>query len=450
MSTFLQLLRLMLWTLPMQRVCTVMGFGGAFCLAVINSIVGPRDDLFTAMLMANMVGGAPVMLMGGILWRAVSAQRTGNLAPLGRARLLAAGAGVVVTIGLWWVLCYALFFAALPPRLQMGLPDFAELFYGLLTVGILAGLVAFFSSRSPLAMLVTLVVGVAGLGLAQLFGPDGAAYAWAGYWNALSAPAVWLAFGIWYLRTRFIRPPGWLLPGGQSVFAAVALADATGSRLSQRAALERMLLGGTSAARLLAQWLLIGGLLLVLLLLMGRSSAEYARSVAHMTFAALLLCPVIVAALSKALVRQSRALWLPSGFSRSELFAYVETALLKLSLGMALVFTTFLLVLWFTQPWRPATSLPLLLAALFVSTLLFAYPLLMRPDRWTHGRVAVLVLVVVLILTRSFVNPLLGMTPVGTWWSPAIGLVAIVALRELARRRWQVDDLPRVATSPAS
>jgi hypothetical protein len=36
---------------------------------------------------------------------------------------------------------------------------------------------------------------------------------------------------------------------------------------------------------------------------------------------------------------------------------------------------------------------------------------------------------------------------VGTWWSPAAAPAAIAALRELARRRWQADDLPRAAAA---
>ncbi len=64
-------------------------------------------------------------------------------------------------------------------------------------------------------------------------------------------------FAIWFLLARRVRPPGWLLPGGQSVLAAVALAESSNGVFGGSEALERLLMGGSSVSRLLIQWLLV-------------------------------------------------------------------------------------------------------------------------------------------------------------------------------------------------
>jgi len=448
MSTCLRLLQAILWTLPIQRACTVLGFGGALGLAAVNALAGPSNALFFAMLTANVIGAAPAMLLGGGLLRAVSAPRVVSLAPRNRARLLAAGAGVVATIALWEVLCYLLFFAVLAPGRRMGLPGYGEIFFSAVLIGMLAGLFSFFSSRSPLAMLISLGVCIAG---AYWFGPDGAARAWAHDWWILAPVAVWLAFATWYLRARRIAPPGWLLPGGQSVFAAVTITDATLAGASGRSLLERLLLGGTTAPRIAMQWLLAGGLLLGWLLFLARRAGDQAGITAHFAFGALLLCPAIVAAQSLAAVQRSRALWLVSGYSRTQLLAFIERTLARFASGMTLVFAIFLLVLWYALPWHPDLTLPEALLAMLLPSLQLATLALVRPRGWEqYWRWPLAILLCWFIAWK----PLTASDPTG-WTGPRVwpwfvaAVIAIIAFHLTARRRWQVEDLPR-ATSRSS
>jgi hypothetical protein len=455
MSTYLGLLRLAFWTLPLQRWCTVIG---AVLIGVggVRFVSRPQTGIDMALWGCFVTFAIPALL-GGALWRAVSSARSVQLAAGGRLRMLAAAIGVAATVGLLLVAWVALLDLGTPPQWRMQPADywyFASYVFASATWWVLA---SFGASRSPLGMLAVLLGAISctgiivAIGTFHDFGPRGAfAGLWRQSWSIALPCALWAMFGFWYLRARRIAPPGWLLPGGPSLLGAVAMTDAADAGYSRRAALGRLLLGGTSVLRLLTQWLLVGGALLMVLLLIARIDAEAARSVAHLAFAALVLCPIIVATLSRAVVRRARALWLPSGLSRIELFQFVETVLLKLALGMALVFGAFLLLLWNTQAWRPATSLVLMCSGLVVSTLLFTVPVIWRLETRKWWEVAAWVVTMVPLVENSFAGPLLGMTPVGTWWSPAIGLVAIVALRELARRRWLAEDLPRAATSPAS
>lgn len=439
MSTYLHLIKLAFWMLPMQRWLTVLGLGAMMGLGVL---LFPGTQLALNLSALGGVSAFAILLfLGGAFWRALSAQRVVRLAPHGRRRMLLAVAGIAATIALAWLAWQALFDLGLPPRWRTSAAIHRQLLVGVFAAATWWGMASFIASRSPLAILCVLASVIATRVIFWYIpGIPTLPQIWRQPWAIALPLLLWALFGAWYLRARRINPPGWLLPGGQSVFGAVAMTDAARTNLPRRAALERLLLGGTSVMRLLLQWSLVAGVLLLVLNLIGRTSEGDARSVAHVSFAALILCPVVVAALAASLVRRARALWLPSGFSRGELFGYIESTLLKLMLGMALVFSVFLLLLWYSQPWHPATTLPLMLSGLFIATLLIAGFVGARPGFWQG---LVLIAVLTPIWLRAFIAPLFNLTPVGTWWALAAGLVAIVALRELARRRWLKEDLPR-------
>jgi hypothetical protein len=298
-------------------------------------------------------------------------------------------------------------------------------------------------------MLAVLVVSLASFFAMEKLGLGTPAAQWNKPWGLALPLLLWVLFGTWFLRTRRIVPPGWLLPGGQSVLAAVATSDATVAGLSQRAALERLLLGGSTVPRILLQWLLGVGLLLFLLTMMGRDE-DQALIVAHVAFAGMVLCPVIVTIQSAAIARRARALWLPSGYSRSQLFAFAERKLLEFALGMVVMFALFLLLLWYTQPARPAMTLAQALCTVLAPSVLLASDALSRPQGWLRFLRWPVVMYLCLVISWS----LLQIPDRGIWngasqgwtWIAAALLIG-VALRELARRRWRKADLPRAATS---
>jgi hypothetical protein len=259
--------------------------------------------------------------------------------------------------------------------------------------------------------------------------------------------AAWALFAAWYLLARRIRPPGWLLPGGQSVLAAVALAETSTSIPARRTALQRLLLGGSSVARLLIQWLLVYGVLLLLLTLMALTGEDEARAVAHVAFAALILFPAIVAAQAVAIVRRARVLWLASGFTRQQLYACVGRTLLEFTLGMALLFAALLLLLWNTQPWHPALTVTQVLVLSLLPGAFAATCALCRPTGQPFYWPAV-----ALVLWFAAWCPLTETFTAA--WSGTSGLLcnalvaAVIFIQfALAPGRWQVEDLPRAATS---
>lgn len=473
MSTYLQLLKLIFWMHPLQRCASVVGLG---VLMGLGAVVFAGTRLGENMAALGGVAGFVLpALMGGAFWRALSAPHIVGLAPSGRVRLLLAAAGVAATIALVLVVWQFLFDLGVPPPWRTSPAIYRQLLVGAFASATWWGLASFIASRSPLAMLLV-VMSIIGARIV-LWGIPGIPtlpQLWREPW-AISLPlALWIGFGIWYLRARRIRAPGWLLPGGQSFFAAVAVTDAGNSAFSRRATIERLLLGGTSVPRLLVQWLLVGGLMLVILLVLGRQGEQESRSVAHMGFAALILLPIIVAALAAAVMRRVRTLWLPSGYSRGELFAHTEAVLMKLTVGLWLVFAAFLLVLWYTQPWRPGLNLIEALLVLLLPALLLATHTLMRPHRWDYYWNWPIVLLLCVFNTWQLLitwdpvswynmgsmsfrlssivtlsDPLNGVEPRPWVWSGLAG-VATIWIHLMARRRWQVNDLPRAATSPAS
>ncbi|HTQ36047.1 MAG TPA: hypothetical protein VMH77_03335 [Steroidobacteraceae bacterium] len=448
MSTYLRLLRIAFWMSPLQRWCTAGGLGVG--IVVGNLLLAPTNFGFNLMMLGLLAALVLPLLLGGALWRALSAQRVIRLAPYGRARMLSGALGVILTIALLCTACVVLFHLGQASR--YGVVSSAAL--GLLILDFCLAtcwaVASFVASRSPLAMLILLLGVIAGV--LHIRGIDSSHFAEKQDWATFLPMAACAAFGIWYLRARRIRSPGWLLPGGQSVIAAVAIADTTVAGISQRAALERLLLGGASTSRLLVQWLLAGGLLLLVQLVYARiGDRSDPQLVAQMLFDSLVLCPLVVLMLSLAAVRRARALWLCSGYSRAGLFACTERVLLKLAVGMGLLFAFFLLVLWYTQPWHPAITLPQALCVVLVPPLLVASHGLCRPRghdyywRWP----------VVLLLCWSVAwKPLTEGDPavwsgLRGWTWIAAALLCAIALRELARVRWLAGDFPRV-TSPSA
>lgn len=476
MSTYLRLLYIAFWMLPVQRYCTVIGLGLMAGLGA--TLYSPSRATIWLAGWGYCIALVGPALVAGAFWRALSAPRVVSLAPRGRMRLLLGTLAIAASVPLSAL--------ALGTLYSLGMPETGALVSFLGTyrlmdtireaLALLAAtapwiglwlIACFVVSRSPLAMLLALITFVVSVYLLWRFDfldGKGPRALWMREWGYVLPLVAWAVFSGWYLLARRIRPPGWLLPGGQSVLAAVALAEPAATVIGPRAALERLLLGGSSVARLLAQWLIVYATLLCLLMLLAwvDEDEDTAQFVARIAFAALILFPAIVAAQAVAIVRRARVVWLASGFSRAELYVFTGRTLLKFTLGMAMLSAALLLLHWNTQPWRPELTVAQLLALTLLPGLFASATALYRPA----GQVAYWPLVALVLwfvawcpLTemRWFIDAGPVTTSSAAIWNGNSGMVwnafavaAIFLQVALARGRWQAEDLPRAATSPAS
>jgi hypothetical protein len=104
--TFLQLLRVGFWMLPLQRWLTVIGAmvlvtGQLFDLP-FNM---PGSTLPLTFLGASLVMAVP-LLAGGVFLRQLSMSRALLLRPHARRRLLAGFVGILVLVTCAWMICY--------------------------------------------------------------------------------------------------------------------------------------------------------------------------------------------------------------------------------------------------------------------------------------------------------------------------------------------------------
>jgi hypothetical protein len=474
MNTVVLLLQLCFWGTTMQRTCTIAGLALAFSAG----LVGLAFWTDTVVIWGLLVVCLPLMVRAGPMWRALSAQRAVLLAPQGRVRLVMAALAVAVVVAM--LVAAVLVLSLLPLEIDrwtrmrefmqpetLARNDFSTMalvkrqlhFWRMTSVASFALatwwiLAAFCASRSPLVGLIVLILlATVGLGLPRIetqllvssycqdlngmfCAPVASLSSYLREPRIAPSLVLWTLFALWYLTARRIAPPGWLLPGGQSLLAA-AVAGSTSAPPTRADALERLLFGGSGIARLMGQWLLAGLLLLaVLLLLAWRVEPAYAAWVLR---AVLVGGTGIVLALSLAARRRARALWLPAALGREQLHLLTRNSLLKLAAGFTLLFALFLLVNWYALPWPAGVTLPQSVVALLAANLLWTALVLFRAEGWLHLAVSAGVL---LMLHAGFAAPLLRGAYIGWGW-PVTMLAAAAALLLLARRRWMESDLPR-------
>jgi hypothetical protein len=455
-----QLLRLCFWALPLQRLCVVAG--GSLMLAILLVVVpsldlavyDPKEVARWARVLEWGILGAiifflPAMFTGGPMWRALSAQRAVALAPRARAKLLAAAFLMVVQGSL----AIAIFNSALYVPWQWKVVPYSAhinngwvLFVSYFQLATWWAIASFFAARSLLATFTVLLVLVAGSLATVLFDlplPEDLGRGFAMTQTLL----LWGVFAAWYLRARRIAPPVWTSRKTDDV-ALVTQADTGGiaAGVSRRVALERLLLGGRSTSRILLQWL--GALALLQAMLLGvRSIARVeAQLVSPTRFFVLLLVLPAVAAISWLLASRLRHVWLSSGCSRAELFALGERQLLILAAGLSAICAGFFVWLWAATPSLPDVSLAFGLCSLLGGVLLPVYAALL------HGNAgaAAASFVIVIVLMQTYLRVFVAGEASASWWWLALLPVATVALRQLARRRWLDQDMPRAASAPAS
>jgi hypothetical protein len=261
---------------------------------------------------------------------------------------------------------------------------------------------------------------------------------------------IWIPFSIWYVTARRISPPRWLASGGQDVLAT-AKVSVTRPK-TRREAMERLLLGGTTAVRIGLLWFVVLGLLLGLQWLFFRIGEPPDPDVrARVMYASLCICPIVTTIVSFAAIRRSRTPWLLATSSRTEFFGCIDGILMRLNYVMALVHAFWLIALWFAVSWQPGPFLEQLDAKqlnwmlLWVPGFFATNAQLARLWKWPIAAFAAAALFVLWRLSATGTR--------GHLLSAMLLIAAIVAtyaLRVLARRRWRDGDFPRVPAAAAS
>lgn len=455
MRAVLQLLRLCFWALPAQRVLVVGGalLTLAMCLWVApyhlssQAPLAARIDVLAWATFGVMVTFLPALVLGGPLWRALAAQRAVTLAPGGRTRLLAGAIAVAVLGALVHALVYFLLFQWVEPRLRMDLQAYGRIFSGTLLFATWWGIASFFASRSALASfaVVAVLIGIS-YGVAMLDLPAPASLPPRA--GILVLVTQWGLFGWWFLSVRRIGRSAWLSRGGAEALLVTG-ADTSGiaAGATREAALERLLLDGNSALRFSGKWLVALALMLgIELTLAGVVFDSTPRLLAGALYGSLLILLVGITTVGESAASRLRSLWLPSALSRAQLFALAERSLWKVAALFMVMGAVFLAAVWFALSWRPAAGLDYGLWTLLGGMLLPAYGALWGRTAWKWPVIAATLAVAIHTYWAVFVS---GAPARSGWWL-AVLLVATVALRWLARRRWLAADMPRAATSQAS
>lgn len=451
MRLLLQVLKLCFWALPAQRLCSIAGLS----LMALAALWLPQKGLSSNVLLWAIYGlflaFLPAMVAGGPLWRALASQRQVALAPHGRLRLLL----VAIAIALLCALAMSTYFWAL--YLWLPVPWRRSLAGWLLDVGgyfafaSLWAMASFLAARSLLATFTVLLVLLGGGLLLNRLGLPPPAQ-----WLPGGAPSFillcWIVFGAWYLSARRIAPSAWTSRRAEDE-AMVTQADTGGisARVTRTEALQRLLLGGRSVGRLILQCVLALGLLQGILVLIRVVAGVPVEQVAPLHYFGLALVLPAMAAISWVVAARLRSLWLNCSGTRAQLFALGEGTLLRLAAGLAGFGSILFVALWTLLPPPLSASstewLRLGLVAVTGAVLLPVYAALLR-----NGVAALAALVVAVVtLEPTYMHAFVYGEPPGSPWWLALLAMAIVALRERARRRWLHADMPRAAaTAPAS
>lgn len=440
MKTFIQLLRVGFWMLPVQRWLTLLG--GALCIVSLLfnlPFLMPGSSLPLAFLGFAMMMVTP-MVAGGAFFRMLSSSRSVLLLPHGKGRLLAGMIGVAMLASTVWVLAYFAVFLRAPPQHRPDFEAYTIMFVLTLSFATQCSIASFAASRGPFWALV--VIGawqLPGLVL-KLLGVEDVPRLIAGPVGLAMVPVAWTIFGAWYLRTRRISAPGWSM-GGKDSAATRGLGEAR-PPVTREDAMTRWLLGSSTLLRIGTQWLMGAALLIGVQLLLARVYDSPARTVSAMLYGTLSLSAVVIGAISFAIASRSRGLWLNAGRSRLQLHAWCERLMLRVAFAIALPLGLLGGLLWTFLAPRPALPGIYLLVALVAPGLGAAWFGLMQ----LHRRIsldAIGALLLVVGWYYSLVQPLFSGSMQPRWGVVAAQLALAALLREVAWVRWRAADWPR-------
>jgi hypothetical protein len=437
MSTFVQLLRLSFWMLPLQRWLTLLGavvlLGGLLFHPPVNA---PGSTLPITFLGVGMMALVP-MFAGGVFLRMLSTSRALLLRPHARGRLLAGAVGILLLVSSVWIFAYWAAFQQVPAKFRPALEEYSLMLAMTLSFGTLCAVALFIASRSPVwTLLIILIWQAPGL-LLHVLGVEDASRLLGGPVSFAMSLLLWLAFGTWYLRARRIHASAW----GHRQEAAPAIATASVRQPATREqAMSRWLLANQSAPQLGLYCLLAALAVLGIQWIFAREVE--AQTLHAIMFGTLAIVAVVTGAVGRAMAARSRALWLPAGRTRLQLYGWIErqSLLVTLAIGVAvgLVAT---LAWWLSSP-RPAMPLAYLLPALLVPGLCSVWLGIMQQ----HRRSLLDVLAMMAIAAGIFyglVRPLFIGSAAARWDLLAAQLVLAVLLREMAWLRWRSADWRR-------
>lgn len=450
MKLLLQALKLCFWALPAQRLCTIAGLGLMAYAALSLAPRGPTAYVLVWATNGLSILFLPPMVAGGPLWRALAAQRAVALAPFGRLRLLLVAIAIALLCAVAKSTYIFLLFSWLASPWQSPLAAWLTDVNGGFAFASLWVMASFLASRSLLATL-TVLLGVLGGSLLMnrldLPMPD----QWLPGGGLSFILLCWIVLGTWFLRAPRIAHSAWTSRRVEDE-AVVTQVDTggIGAHVTRTEALQRLLLGGRSIGRLILQCLLALGLVQGILVLIQLVADATPDQVAPFQYFGVALVLPVMGAVSWLAAARLRSLWLTCRGSRAVLFALGEGTLLRLAAGLALVAGAIFLALWKLSP--PASASPTVLLCLGLGSVAGAVLLPVYAALNRSGAAALAALVVVAVtLEPAWMDTFVYGEPAGSPWRLALLAAAIVALRELARRRWLHADLPRAAaTAPAS
>lgn len=432
MSTFAQLLRIGFWMLPLQRWLTMLGLAIVVAGQLLPlPIRSPGSTLPVTFLGVGLVFLVP-LLAGGVFLRMLSTSRALLLRPHARGRLLAGTVGILLLAASAWLLTYWLAFRPVPLQYRPGADDYALMYVMALSLGTQCAISLFIASRSPHWTLVILLAWqVPGLVLHGLGVVDAALWLGRGVTLAVTAMS-WLAFAVWYLRTRRIHASGW---GRKSHGAAQDFAMPA----SRDEAMVRWLLGGTTPSQLGLYCLLAALAVLAIQWIFARGSEPGALRA--MMFGALSATAIVAGSVARAMTQRSRSLWLPAGRTRLQLHAWTERQLLRVLLAISIAVALACVPAWFLAS-PPAMPVGRLLAAVLLPGMAAAWLGLMQQRR--PGLFDALAGVAIAAgWFYGLVQPLyVGATEL-RWEILVAQLGLVLLLREAALVRWRSADWRR-------
>ncbi|MEJ0100191.1 MAG: hypothetical protein WDO12_10835 [Pseudomonadota bacterium] len=438
MKTFVQLLRIGFWMLPLQRALTIVGalvlLGGQLFRLPFNM---PGSTLPITFFGATLMMAVP-LLAGGVFFRMLSASRALLLRPHARGRLLAAAMGLVVLVTCVWIVCYWMAFLPVPAKYQPGLESYILMFATTLSFGTQCAIALFIASRSPAWTLLILVAWqLPGL-LLRAFGVEDASRLLGGPVSLAMSLVAWTAFAVWYLRARRVHASGW----GRKENSSTSMEAESVVTLpaTREQAMSRWLLGGTTPLHLGVQCLLAAVVVLAIQWMLARDSDVHALHA--MMFGALSATAVVSGAVSRAMASHARGLWLPAGRTRLALHAWIERQMLRVVLAISVaVALPCALVWWLVLP-RPELSAVYVLCAVLAPGLAAAWLGLMQQHR--RGVFdAVAGLVIFAGWFYGLVRPLYVDAAAPRWDVLAALLGFTILLREVAYVRWRSADWRR-------
>lgn len=427
----------------------LLGIGLVLTLLGVTALVTGWDPrVHPLFILAGMLGMAITVIspivVGVVMFRALSAARSVQLIPRGRLKLVLGAFSAQLLL--------ALFIALSVSTLVSGTIDtgFAAKAFVITFSALTIFFVSFYSALNlrfgslvwPIYILAAPVfyraLQQAHLE-AQLLTPLGLV-------TVLTVSALaWLVFSIGYIRQRHITLPDWQLVGQGSSRTQRTSANAKTARAPQRYgqkhAVQILLIGIASIQRLMVRFVLILSLAFLAALLINARANVLSRTAFIWTFIICLLAGVIPAAPTGMMTRRAKSLWLTGHLGREELFVVIERqswSMVSWVAGAAMALAIPLLSFSLHAMPAPAQLLGILVVPLTAGASgIYVSLLLVRGRKFTDtvlltGYTVLLMVEMFSALAQSpssILPPLL-----------AANIIAIPLLRHLGLRRWQNID----------